>query len=382
MTACWVADSRAASLVEVLTQPYEGKLRPLASSMAQAVGRSLPIVAVSPDIRYEYDYTLNSYVRHVSLGGELFVERAETIGRGHWDLSLVYQHVRFDRFGGQDLHELSDTNAIIEPSTRTPLLSIDHSSIDVEVNEAIFNVIHGVSDRFDLSVSAPLITSSLDVRERLTIFGHQPAPSHVQGHFSATSTGVGDVVLRSKAYVFSGDRILASAGISVTVPTGSLHNLQGVGVTEVTPKLFVSSRERALRNGIGMRGEVNLAMVLDTGDVDRSESRWAIAGAFTFSSRATLGVGLLGRDAVRPLFSDRSISFPRCAPTNDRCDSVASAPLLGFSGRRPDYLDLSVGGRVLLWRDSLVGFANVLVPLSSEGLIAEPTPVVGIELSL
>jgi hypothetical protein len=54
-------------------------------------------------------------------------------------------------------------------------------------------------------------------------------------------------------------------------------------------------------------------------------------------------------------------------------------PLFGFDGARPDYYDVSVGGRVHVWRERLTGFANVLVPLDENGVHTEPVPLVGLE---
>ena len=56
-------------------------------------------------------------------------------------------------------------------------------------------------------------------------------------------------------------------------------------------------------------------------------------------------------------------------------------PLFGLTGERSDLYDFSFGGRVNLWRDTLFGFANVIVPLNDEGIRSDAIPTFGLEAS-
>ena len=66
-----------------------------------------------------------------------------------------------------------------------------------------------------------------------------------------------------------------------------------------------------------------------------------------------------------------------CATTAAARDG--KAPIFGLSGARPDYYDISVGGRGAVWRDTLFVFANVLVPLNDGFVRTAPIPLVGVE---
>ena len=86
-------------------------------------------------------------------------------------------------------------------------------------------------------------------------------------------------------------------------------------------------------------------------------------------------MGLLTeRLIVRPLFD-----APRVNPITGR---GFVAPLFGIQNKRPDFFDLSIGGRMNLWRDTLIGFANVIVPLSNDGFRSDAIPTVGFEVIL
>ena len=57
------------------------------------------------------------------------------------------------------------------------------------------------------------------------------------------------------------------------------------------------------------------------------------------------------------------------------------APLFGLTGERPDFYDLSIGGRANLWRDTVIAFANVVVPLNQAGVRMDLIPLVGVEVA-
>jgi hypothetical protein len=44
-----------------------------------------------------------------------------------------------------------------------------------------------------------------------------------------------------------------------------------------------------------------------------------------------------------------------------------------------DYYDLSIGGRIDLWRDTIIGFVNAIVPLNRDGFRSDVIPLAGIE---
>jgi hypothetical protein len=383
-TIALVAHLHAETLTDLLAQGDAGKsLRPLAETLGREVARSLPIVSASPGIRYEYDFGSNTYVRRVSLGGEAFVEHADPVGRGHLNLGLIYQHVRFDRFGGQDLHDLSDTHPFASAGGAA-LFRINRRDLDVEINEATLGAIYGISDRLDIGLSVPLMGSSLDLRDDLTQF--KPRFKRFPEGATGSDFGIGDIVVRPKFTIVATSSIRASAGLLFRIPSGSKDNFQGVGSPELAPGLFVSSVGRTLGRSLVLRGHANLSMLFDTDDVNQSEGRWAAAADLSFGERAIGAIALIGRHAVGRIFDQDSIAFERCLSGAKSCESgtgtYGSRPLFGLNGARPDYVDLSIGGRVVVWRDSVIAFANVLIPLLKEGLVAEPVPVVGIEVAL
>ncbi|TMB49211.1 MAG: hypothetical protein E6J60_13345 [Deltaproteobacteria bacterium] len=89
------------------------------------------------------------------------------------------------------------------------------------------------------------------------------------------------------------------------------------------------------------------------------------------SSRAAWGIAFLARHPFERIGKPGFLDVPRA--------NGPPSPLFGLQLDRPNFYDLSIGGRVALWRDTLVAFANVIVPLNADGLRASAIPLAGLE---
>ena len=78
----------------------------------------------------------------------------------------------------------------------------------------------------------------------------------------------------------------------------------------------------------------------------------------------TLATAVLGREPFAAPASPGFYDLFRVNPQNGR---VSRAPFLGLDRSRQSFYDLAVGGRVVLWRETVIGFANVLLPLNDDG---------------
>ena len=117
-------------------------------------------------------------------------------------------------------------------------------------------------------------------------------------------------------------------------------------------------------------------MNFDAEDVDGSEGHWGIGLDWLASDRFTAAIALLARHAFRRIEPAGFFDVPRRDLTTGR---TFVAPLFGIRDRRPDYYDLSIGGRVNLWRDTVIGFVNAIVPLNRDGFRSDVIPLAGIE---
>ena len=90
--------------------------------------------------------------------------------------------------------------------------------------------------------------------------------------------------------------------------------------------------------------------------------------------RVGLSLSFLGRSEFEGSADSDETSFLHLAN-----GTVQQEPLLGLNFDRKDYIDLSFGGRVVVWRNVMV-FANIIRALNDDGLRNDTViPAFGVE---
>src|SRR5262249_13717096 len=119
-------------------------------------------------------------------------------------------------------------------------------------------------------------------------------------------------------------------------------------------------------------GYLNAGVNVDAQDAGSSEGRWGVGLDCGLGERGTLAIAVSGRHAFESLLPPGTTTFPHPPDFRERA-------LFGIEGGRADIYDFSIGGRINLWRDELIGFANVILPLNRDGVRADMIPTAGIE---
>jgi hypothetical protein len=206
----------------------------------------------------------------------------------------------------------------------------DELSSDVHVHELTAGVTYGVTDDLDINLTVPVLY--------LTPHG---------------ALSVDPVFVRAKYRLLDRPELQLAGGVVVRTLTLSLLESDTVG--RVQPGLFLyASRERlALGHAMYLQPYVNLGVAADDSGTQTLEVRWAAGVDWSVTDRVTTAFGFLANHR------------PNAPRESDSPDSVYH-----FSG----------GARVNLWRETLVGFVNVLVPVNFSGL--DPVPLVGLEATI
>ena len=76
-----------------LSSSIPSELAPLADGLALSIGRALPVTAASAGFGYVYDPQTNVFERRTPILGQLFIEKADTIGAGRWQIAAGWQRV-------------------------------------------------------------------------------------------------------------------------------------------------------------------------------------------------------------------------------------------------------------------------------------------------
>jgi len=326
----------------------------LANAIANTAARSLPVISASAGVTYEYNPDLEIFERSSTSLGPLFLERPETIGRGKINFNVSYQYVQFDSYDGDSIDSLSN---------RAPIVLSGGGSTNLEYRLGLHSHVVGLSgtyglmDNLDLNVLLPLIQTNFDV-------GVHTSGAH--GHDSNDAFGVGDVLARLKYRLPDCGSLQSALGLVLRFPSGSKDDFQGVGEFEASPSVYLGTvvAER-------LHPHLNAAVDLRPGDIDQSQARYGIGMDADVLPRLGLSLAFLGRSE----FSD-SASF---SDTAFQHVGAGSLPLLGVEFDRKDYFDVSLGARVLVWRDVML-FANVIRRLNDDGLRNDTViPTIGVE---
>jgi hypothetical protein len=340
-------------------------LRPLSRAMAVSVAKSLPVPAASSGITFTFNPATSAFERDTEILGQLFLERAKPIGRGKLNFSVTYQYVPTDTFEGKSLHSLSDLRPLRQGDQ---LFIVPHLDFGLVTHQVTTSVTYGVTDDLEVNLTLPLLQTDLDVHGTLQQLG----TGRLQhGTTRDDAFGVGDIFLRGKYRLLSGRFGDLAAGLVFRLPSGNQDDFQGTGLFEVDPRIYATTKAIEIAPLMRLQGFLEAGLDLTPENSARSEGRYGAGFDVLLGNRATLSLAFLAREPfsrlVDPGFLDGT-----------RADGSRSA-LFGINPGHPSYYDLSIGGRINLYRDTVFLMTNVIVPVNPDGARASVIPLIGIE---
>jgi hypothetical protein len=377
-----VSHANARTLSDLFRAPRFAalELRPVGPALANTVAGTYPVASASASVVYGYNFDLGTFERQTGVGGPIFGERAETIGRGKLDVGLSYSFVHLARINGDDLGQLLNqpvVNGRLIAVQQNPPVTLKDGRVtnflpvrvvaDIDVNADITTpeLTYGLTPDLDVNVMLPLLFTSLALSARtqtpdprLPQFalspGNRPNQTPDAPSSDANAVGIGDILLRAK-YVMLRNRLVdVAASLRLSLPTGNSQNFQGVGHTNIEPMLILS-RVFAGR----FEPLLNIGIAINAADPGRSVFSWAAGGTAQVWRQLTTAVVFLGRNE----FAAQSEKIPD--------------PFF-FQIERNNIYDASVGFRYRFAKGAIVS-ANALVPLNQQGLRADVIPTVEME---
>jgi hypothetical protein len=368
----------AASLSDQLGifQPGAVTITPSILRMQQALARAtdFPATTTTPGFTYRFDPASGSYERVSGTLGPAFLERAETIGAGRWDLSVSYLYARFTRINGESLSESLSSKFLVKDGDLIVPQQIQTRDFSLTSNVVYFSGTYGVDDRTDVNLLVPVYYTSMRGDRRFFALGQPGSFESLDGN----AFGPGDVLLRGKHRFLDGDGWDVAAGLTLHLPSGSVANFQGIGDVVVTPSLVAS--------WIGPAWEVHGSVGIDinAGDLQQSGVRYGAGVEWAPFERLTLLTEVIGTSG----FSTDDLSFfvpdRRLVSIRGEFNPPLVARAVGNGTEftttinRTDIVDLAVGLKVNVF-GNLICFASAIVPLTEDGARANVIPVAGIQ---
>jgi hypothetical protein len=340
---------------------------------------TFPIGSSAGGFTWVFDSNLRVPVRRSRSFGPMFAERPFTTGQDKLNVGATFQRARFSSVGGQPLSNIENSASYgfgQEVYRYT-------SSIDIAIDRTIFSATYGVHDRVDLGVIVPV--GQARVSGFSTYFQLAEGESReVRENASGSSSGIGDLVIRTKAAMTTTPQFSTAVALDLRLPTGDSEKLMGTGSMQAKV-MFIGGATVGNVNphvnfgytfgGAGMEFGTDNRWLGSFGDPDlierqpSEELNYTIGADLAVTSRFSVAGDVIGR-VVRNAAS--MTPFDSGASDPDRVVFLEVAPgtvhlLLGAVGAK-----LSIGGSWLLT-------GTVLFPLTDNGIRPAVTPVIGFE---
>jgi hypothetical protein len=321
---------------------------------------TVPISSSASGFVYRFNPSLGTIARASDSFGPFFTERSLTSGRGQVSFGASVQTAQFTTLDGRDLRDGRLVTSANQFRDEASPFDVETLTLDLESRTVTFFANAGVTDRLDVSVALPLVTLSLS-GERINVYR---GATFAQAQATGEATGFADLAVRARYRVVGEGESGLSLGGEIRLPTGSDEDLLGAGRT-AWRGVVIGSLERG---PLAVHG--NLAGA--AGGLVR-ELQYRGAGTLAASSRVTIVGELLGR---------RIADVGRLA--------VAHAPHPNFNlvdtlrlVTEPGSTHMASAVMGVKWNvaGTWLAHANVLLPLSDNGLRSRPVFVVGADVA-
>lgn len=378
------------------TSGSQAVLGQLVQQLAPAAA-DFPAVSTVPGLTFRYNTELQAFERSSGSLGPVFVERPQTLGRGKLDVGFSYLFQDFDELDGAHLDGLSfrlrhgdccGFPDITEPDDmlggpgtefERDFADIFFDEFDLESHVLSLYATYGITDKWDVNVLVPIVFTSLEVSGRAVLnndasIAATGEPIHLFSdgtnvqtrHIDDDSTGVGDLLLRTKYHFLSSNGFNLASGLTLRIPTGDEDDFQGLNDVVLTPFLTLSQEWSRFDFHFQAGFDVN------ADDTERSRARYGIGLTTQLIERLAFLIDIIGSSNL----TEQDISVT--VPVIEGSEEVGSQTIT--QGLRTDIVDLAIGFKAA-FTQSVVGFASVFIPLNDDGLRADAVPAVGLEVS-
>jgi hypothetical protein len=334
-------------------------------------------------------------VRTSISSGPIFAERAPTLGRGRALVGVSYNTFHYTTLRGVDLKNMHLTfthqnvtgpacDSVVGKSCDpmgVPNLENDIMpftlALDINVSLASFVLTYGLTDRIDLGVALPVVSTSLRGNSLAQIipFGGPTAAHFFAGtptnpvlsasrFVDGSATGLGDVAVRLKVNVRHTDRSSLALLADGRFPTGSEADLLGSG--------SFSGRLIAVLSGRwgDFSPHANLGYLVR--GIDRNDAVAATAGFdHLLAPWATLAVDVISQLQV----GDSKLLVP--GPVTITVPFTRTVQTSEIPNGRDDLVNGSIGFKFTTGGPTVI--TNMLVPLNRGGLRANVLWTLGAE---
>jgi hypothetical protein len=353
---------------------------------------SVPLPSPAGGFTYNFDATLGVFQRTTQSFGPILADRAETIGARRWSFGFALQRYTYDSIEGLDLRQIpavfTHDNAALRGGREDVVTTIN--SIEATVSQSTAFVTLGVTDRFDVSLAIPVVSTHLKLVSDATV--RRLGTTNPLTHFyrqsdgeigerriftaAGDAAGIGDLMIRVKGTLRPATTSGLALGADVRLPTGDEMNLLGSGAPGLQPFLIWSGTFDKVAPHVNVSYKWNGSSVLAgnpaTGETAHFPDQVGYAAGVDFSvnSRLTLAFDLIGRYVIN--------SQRLQAQSFEALDERSVFPNIGFTRDSFNAMSGAIGMKANLLQRLLLDL-NLLFKIDEHGLRDKVTPLVGLE---
>jgi hypothetical protein len=364
---------------------------------------SFPLASSAGGFIYTFDPSLGVFVRASDSFGPVYAERADTIGKGRFNLGLNFSHFTFDRVNDLSLRDgdlrlvfthkdVNNDGSNLEPYVEGDVITA-RLFLKIQTDITAFVLNYGAADRLDIGVAIPVVRVSIDAQtdatiDRLATGANSQIHRFLNGttaetfRQSGSASGVGDIVLRAKYRVTSNTGLALAVGSDVRLPTGNERDQLGTGSTQLKTYLIGSAHFGTFSPHLN----AGYTWSLHPADGKHLPDEISYTGGFDLavSPRLTLVADVLGRTfrktqivrIVDATFRANTNPDPKAPP------DIVYTVLPELTTTKGDLSTLlgSVGFKINPVGNLLLT-VNGLFSIRKKGLVDNFTPLVGVDYS-
>jgi hypothetical protein len=218
---------------------------------------TFPLASSAGGFTYQYDPTLGTFTRASDSFGPIYTERADTNGKGKFNVGLNFSHFTFDKIDDLSLRDgdvqivfrhqdLPPAGCCLNPFFEGDVITTQ-TFLKIQSDITALTFSYGVTDQLDIGAAIPIVRVQIQAQTNATIdrlaTGANPGTANIhvftngtdQETFSesGSASGVGDIVLRAKYRLTAPGTFGAAVGIEGRLPTGEERDLLGTGTTQI-----------------------------------------------------------------------------------------------------------------------------------------------------
>jgi len=117
----------------------------LSDTVAATFARSVPLPSASAGVQYVFDPATGNFQRSPTTFGQVYLDRADPLGKGQMNVSVSYAYLELDTVDGKPANDLRDS-APIPAAGKQAALTIPSFGVRAAVHQMLLAFTYGFTD--------------------------------------------------------------------------------------------------------------------------------------------------------------------------------------------------------------------------------------------